>query len=285
MSATNSTVGIKADVKRVGNKVAYSHLVEAFVRLGYGVRGLIYITMGILAANVVLGKGGAPASQQGAIAAIGKQPAGMFLLWMVLIGLISYSLWGIIRAIFDPLHKGTDTKGLIDRGGFLFSAASYGLLIPTTYGYISGAGSAAGSSSQTQTTMASIMATPWGPWAIGLIGLAVIGGGLQQIFEGFNATFDKQFQTYAMNAQEVKVATQLGRLGTVTRGFIFALVGGLLCMAAYQSNSSQGIGLDSALKFLMRQPYGTFLLGFVALGLMAFGIYSMLSAVWFRLKR
>jgi hypothetical protein len=35
----------------------------------------------------------------------------------------------------------------------------------------------------------------------------------------------------------------------------------------------------------MRQPYGTFLLGFVALGLMAFGIYSMLSAVWFRLKR
>ena len=81
MSGTKSKAGsigsIKADVKKAGQKAAFSPLMEALERLGYGVRGLIYITMGLLALNVTLGKGGAPTDQQGAIAAIGRQPASM----------------------------------------------------------------------------------------------------------------------------------------------------------------------------------------------------------------
>jgi hypothetical protein len=289
MSVKNNSLGtihsVKTDAKRVGQKAAYSPLMETLARLGYGVRGLIYIMMGVLALNVVLGKGGAPTDMLGAIAAIGKQPAGLAMLWVILIGLISYSLWGVIRAVLDPLHKGSDMKGLIARGGFLFSAISYALLVLPTYGYISGIGSTSQSGASTQKFLASIMSSPWGKWAIGLIGLAVIAGGLQQIYQGFNSSFDKQFQPYAMSAQEVKWATQLGRLGTATRGFIFALVGGLLCLAAYQSNASQAVGIDSALAALLRQPYGVWLLGIVAIGLMAFGVYSMASAAWFRLKR
>jgi hypothetical protein len=284
MSATNSTV-IKADVKKAAKKAEFSPLMEALTRLGYGVRGLIYIVMGLLALEVTLGKGGAPTDQQGAIAAIGRQPAGLVILWVVLIGLVSYALWGVIRAVLDPLHKGHDLKGLITRGGFLFSAAGYALLIPSTYGLIAGAGSTAQSGAKTQQSMASIMSMPWGRWAIGLVGLAVIADGLYQIYQGFNASFDKQFQTYAMTPQEVKWATQLGRFGTAARGFVFALVGGLLCLAAYHSNSSQSISIDAALKALLGLPYGIWLLGIVAVGLMAFGVYSMLSAAWFRSRR
>ena len=129
------------------------------------------------------------------------------------------------------------------------------------------------------------MASPVGHWAIGLIGLAVIAGGVHQIIAGFNNSFDKQFQTYAMNAEEVKIATQLGRFGTATRGFIFALIGVLMCLAVYQSSSNQIIGIDTVLKTILSQPFGIWLLGLVAVGLIAFGIYSMLSAAWFRLKR
>jgi len=289
MGAKNSIVGtigsVKADVKRAGQKAAFSPVMEALTRVGYGVRGLIYITMGLLAFNVVLGKGGAPADQQGAIAVIGKQPAGQLLLWLVLIGLVSYSLWGVIRAVLDPLHKGHDLKGLIERGGYLFSAASYALLLPATYGFISGAGSTAQTGAQTQQSMGSIMTMPWGPWALGLIGLAVIAGGVHQILAGFNNSFNKQFQTYDMTARQVKWATQLGRFGTATRGLIFALVGGLMCLAAFQTNASQGVGVDSVLATLLKQPYGIWLVGIVAVGLMAFGVYSILSAVWFRSKR
>jgi Domain of Unknown Function (DUF1206) len=279
------SANIKADVKRAGQKAVFSPVIEALTRVGYGARGLIYFTMGLLALNVSLGKGSGTTDQQGAISAIGRQPLGLILLWAILLGLVSYALWGVIRAVFDPLHKGNDLKGLVTRAVFLFSAASYAILVLPTYGFIRGAGQTVQSGTQTQLSLASIMSKPWGPWAIGIVGLAVIAAGLYQVYQGINASFDRQFKTYAMTAQEVKLATQLGRFGTATRGLIIAVIGVLLVLAAYHSNSSQAIGFDPALTALRNQPYGIWLLGIVAFGLMAFGIYSMLSAAWFRLKR
>lgn len=289
MSAINIRKGtagrIKTGVKRAGQKAEYSPFIEALTRLGYGVRGIIYFTMGLLALNVAFGKSSGPIDQQSAIAAIGRQPAGMVLLLVILVGLVSYSLWGVIRAIMDPLHKGHDMKGLLVRAGFLVSAAGYASFIQPTYGFIKSAGSKSQSGPQTQSFMASIMSKPGGHWVIGVVGLVVLAVGLYQIYQGFKNSFDKQFQTYAMTALEVKVAKQLGRFGTATRGFIFAILGGLIMLAAYQSNSSQPIGIDAAMNTLLHQPYGIWLVGIVAVGLLAFGIYSMLSAAWFRLKR
>ena len=284
MSATNSTIAIKAEVKKAGKKAEFSPLMEALTRIGYGTRGLIYIIMGLLAVQVALGKGGALASPLGAIAKIGKQPGGMVLLWVVLLGLISYSLWGVVRAVFDPLHKGNDMKGLIARAGFLVSAFGYAILILPTYGYITGK-SLASSGSQSQKMITTIMAMPWGRWAIGIIGLAALAAGLYQIYLGFKAGFDRQFETYALTPEQVKLATDVGRFGTAARGVVLTLVGGLIVLAAYRANPSQPIGMDAALATLLHQPYGIWLLGIVAVGLIAFGCYSMLSAFWFRLKR
>src|SRR5512133_501751 len=193
MSVTNRTIGIKAEVKKAGEKAEFSPLMEALTRIGYGTRGLIYIIMGVLAVQVALGKGGALASPLGAIAKIGKQPAGMLLLWVVLLGLISYSLWGVVRALLDPLHKGHDMKGLIERGGFLASAFGYAVLIMPTYGYVTGT-SLASKGSQTQKMITAIMAMPWGRWLIGLVGFAMLVAGLYHIYLGFKAGFDRQFE-------------------------------------------------------------------------------------------
>jgi len=80
------------------------------------------------------------------------------------------------------------------------------------------------------------------------------------------------------------VATTIGRFGTAARGLVFAIVGVLIGLAAYRSNPSQPIGVDTALATLLKQPYGVWLLGIVALGLIAFGIYSIISAFWCALE-
>jgi hypothetical protein len=283
--STTTGKAIEANVKRATQKAAFSPFAEALMRLGFGVRGLIYFTMGLLTLDFTLGKGGAPSDPQGAIAAIGAQPAGQFLLWVVLVGLASYALWGVIRAVFDPLHKGHDLKGLITRAGFMVSAASYAFLIVPTYHTITGAGRAAQNGGSNTLSLAAIMTTPGGRWLVGLAGLAVIVVGLAQVTQGFNASFDRQFKVYLMTVNEVKLATQLGRLGTATRGFIFALTGGLIFLAAYQYKPDQPVGINATLTILLQQAYGVWLLGIVALGLIAFGIYSLLCGVWFRLKR
>ena len=284
MNSRNNRV-TKTNVESTARKAANNPIMEALTRLGYGVRGLIYITMGILALNVALGKSNAPVDQQGAIAAIGRQPAGLVLLWVILFGLVSYSLWGLVRAVLDPLHKGSEMKGLFARAGYLVSAIGYAYLIFPTYGFISGAKSTAQNGAQSQQSLATIMSKPWGPWVIGLLGLVVLAVGVYQMYQGLNASFDKQFQTYAMTAREVRLATQIGRFGTAARGFVFALVGFLICQAALNSNSGQPVGVDAALSTILRQPFGVWLLAIVAVGLMAFGVYSLLSAAWFRLRR
>ena len=151
---------IKTEVKSAAKEAAFSPLMQTLARLGFGVRGLIYITLGILAVSVAFGKGGGSLDQQGAIAAIGRQSAGYLLLWVVLLGLVSYSLWGLIRAVFDPFQKGSDKKGLFTRAGYLFSAIAYGYLAFTTYQFITSANGKSMSGVKTQQqSFASIMST------------------------------------------------------------------------------------------------------------------------------
>jgi uncharacterized protein DUF1206 len=66
---------------------------------------------------------------------------------------------------------------------------------------------------------------------------------------------------------------------------VFSLVGFFLCLAAFYSNPRQAKTFDGALDFLAKQPYGLWLMGIIAIGLIAFGIYSLIGAAWFRLKR
>src|SRR4030095_14503108 len=105
-NAKRDIKNMEAKGKRAAKEAAYSPTMERLARLGYGVKGLIYITMGLLAIQGALGKAKTPADQLGAIRTFSKLPFAQVLLWIVLIGLISYALWGLIRAILDPLHKG-----------------------------------------------------------------------------------------------------------------------------------------------------------------------------------
>ena len=168
-------------------------------------------------------------------------------------------LWGVIRAVFDPLHKGTDPKGIVERVGYAVSGLSYMLLAFATYGLITGGASAArngAQAAQTQQTTASILSKSWGPWVVGIAAVIVIGVGLSQIFQGLRRDFERQFQPYALSSSQRKWIDRLGRFGTAARGVVFTLVGMFLFLAAYHHDPSQAKGIDGVLAALLHQPYG-----------------------------
>ena len=276
------------DGGEVARIAAFNPLTETLARLGFAARGLIYLTMGLAAIQVAVGARGAPADQQGAIAAIGLQPAGRVILALIIIGLVGYSLWGVIRAVFDPLHRGKDLKGLASRAGYLFSAASYAALVPPAYAFIVGGARAARNGAQTvksQKLAASLLVQPWGRWVVGGIGLAGIAVGLWQVYLALRGKFKQQYHPKDLDARQALWLNRIARFGSGSRGVVFAMVGLFLFLAAYNFNAHQAIGIDGALMVLARQPYGPWLLGVVAVGLIAFGIYSALGALWFRLPK
>lgn len=289
MSGQTNTMGkIKETGKKAAHNAAFNPIVEIMARLGYAARGLIYFVMGLLAILYAFGNGGNTTDQQGAIATIGRQPEGRILLWLVLIGLVCYTLWSLIQAVLNPLHRGHDTKGAAERVGYVFSAIAYGLLILPTYAFIAGGASPAhngAQGTQTQHYVAKILTMPWGQWLVGIGGILVILVGLFQIYQGIKPDFEKQLYLVKLTRSQLKWVKRFGRFGVIARGIIFVLVGLFLIVAAYTANSSQAKGFDGVLMSLMLQPYGRWLMGSIALGLIAMGIYSLFVALFFRLSK
>jgi hypothetical protein len=290
MSGQTNTIGkkIKENGKKAAHNAAFNPIVEIMARLGYAACGLIYFVMGLLAVLFAFGNGGKTADQQGAISTIGRQPEGRLLLWLVLIGLVCYSLWGLIRAVLNPLHNAHDTKGAAERVGYLFSAIAYGLLVLPTYALIAGGARPAqngAQGAQTQHYVAKLLILPWGQWLVGIVGMLVILVGLYQFYQGIKPNFERQLHLVKLTPSQVKWVKRLGRFGIIARGIIFVLVGIFLIVAAYTANSSQAKGFDGALMSLMHQPYGHWLMGSIALGMIAMGLYALFLAIFFRLKK
>ena len=283
-SIKNVPKEIQNEGKKKAKEVAYSPWMEKLMRLGYGVKGFLYVAIGLIAIAGALGKSSTPADQIGAIVAFSKLPYADFIMWIILVGLVSYSLWGVVRAVFDPLHKGNDLKGLMSRGGFLLSAITYAFLIVPTYHLINGA-SGSGGTNSTVKMVSTVMNMPMGRWLVGLVGLGGIAAGLYQMYMGITLNFDQFYKPYALSSEQFKVAKQMGRFGTTARGIVFAIVGALIVLAAYQANPGNARGFDGAFRYLEHQPYGIYLLGVIALGLIAFGLYSIMMGAWLRLKR
>jgi TRAP-type uncharacterized transport system fused permease subunit len=120
---------------------------------------------------------------------------------------------------------------------------------------------------------------------VGIAGLIVIGIGLSQVMKGLRPDFERQFQAYALSSSQRTWIDRLGKFGTAARGVVFTMIGFFLFMAAYHKDPHQAQGIDGVLTALLHQPSGPWLLAVVALGLIAFGIYSAMSGFWLRLKR
>jgi uncharacterized protein DUF1206 len=272
---------VKNEAEAKGRQAAANPWVERLARFGYAVRGILYAVVGVLAVQVALGAGGATTDKHGAIATIGSQPFGKFLLVLIAIGLTGYSLWGFIRAILDPLGRGTDPKGIAQRIGYLISGLSYGTLVIPTVRFIMGSGGG-GTSNASADMTATLLSQPFGQWLAGLVGLIGMAGGLGQIYQAYSTDFKKDFKSSEMSANEMKLATWVGRIGLAARGVVFVMLGFFVLQAALHVDPKQAKGLDGALATLAAQPFGPWLLGAVALGLVAFGAYSLLCARWIR---
>jgi hypothetical protein len=64
----------------------------------------------------------------------------------------------------------------------------------------------------------------------------------------------------------------------------FGIIGGFLIHAGLAADPTEARGLDGALAVLAQQPYGPWLLGVVALGLVAYGLFCLSQALYRRVS-
>ena len=263
-----------------GEKVARSDGFEWLARAGFVARGVIYGIIGVLAVKLAVGAGGKTTNQQGAMRTIAEQPFGKVLLILVAIGLAGYALWRLIRALLGHGPEDSDSGLRAGRRARqrdrLRGSVRDRDRDPARLRLERHPGS-------THKTTAGVLGWPAGTWLVGFAGAVLIGVGLYQGYRGLSKDFLKDSKTEQMSARTRTWIEWIGTFGHLARMVVFGLVGAFLIKAAIDYNPNTAVGLDGALAKVAHASYGPFLLGLVAAGLIAFGVYSLSDARYRRI--
>jgi hypothetical protein len=257
-------------------------------RYGYAVRGAVYVVVGVLALELVLeGAPGARRPAWGAMYVIGTLPLGPALLLLAAAGFACYCLWGLTRALLDPLHRGRRPADLWRRGGYLASGVAYGALVLPTLLLALGAGGDWAA-----------QAGPLGPgqlrwasgslWLTGAAGIWLTGAAAGDLYQAWTAAFRRELAAGRMTRAELGLVTFVARAGLTARSAVFALLGFFLLRVASSADEGRArdlgdLGVDTVVRTLMAWPAGVLPAGLLAGGLVCFGVYSLCCAYWVRL--
>lgn len=256
-------------------RASRSPAAEYLARAGLAARGVIYLVIGLVAVLIAIGQGGREADQGGALKLLASKPYGVVALWLLGLGFAAYALWRFSEAAFGVSGEGRKAGPRLKSAVRGVIYAGFAVL---TFDVIAGTGGS--QASREQDLSAKVMHHTGGRWLVGIVGLVVVIAGVALIVEGVRAKFMRLLETSRMSARTQTMVKRLGMIGTTARGAIFALTGALVIEAAVNYQPSKARGLDKALLTLRNQPFGEFLLGIAALGLIIFGIYALCEARW-----
>lgn len=261
-----------------GNDHAPPRWLRWTARCGYVAEGLIYVLVGGFALMVVFEPGKQPQGSKGALAQLGNVPLGTTMLAVLALGLAAFVFWQGAQALLDPEHgqERWTAKRLAARLGCLLNAALHAVLVGDVGWRLLGFGRTAGHGKTQALWTARAMQLPLGRWAVAATGIGIVIFALVQFYRAATGARDRRVD---LSHTRLRLAIRLtGQFGYSARGVTFGLVGALLVDAAWRHDAAKATGIAGALATVHAQPYGPWLLGAVALGLIAYGIFQMAEA-------
>lgn len=263
-----------------------------FARIGWAAKGVVYLVTGVLAFTIVAdpfgsqngSQGGGGNSDQanpsGAVAKIAQQPFGEVLLWILAVGLFMYAIWRIVTVILPADVTG---DSVIRRLGYVVSAVTYIVLGAAAVSFALRPGSSGGQGSQSQDSQIteitrSVMEWTGGRWLVGVAGVVVVGIGAYFFWKGVTGSFENQLEHRSVGPLSWDVIRIMGRIGWIGRAAMMALIGVFVARAAYQFDPDEARGLDDSLRRIADNSVGVILVVVVAVGLVTYGAYCIVSS-------
>ena len=253
-------------------------LFRLLARFGYVSKALVYLIIGYIAARAaIIGKGKAT-DEEGALLTILKQPFGRVLLAVIAAGLFSYALWRFAEAFLDP--EGKEEKGSRPWARFQFgiSALAYSALGVEAVRMILGHTSKSGGDKDAKEQAGLLLSLPFGHWLTIAIAAFAIICGLSELYKAVERKFEDQWQLEGLGRTTKPWVLRLGRVGVFARAIVGTVVGGYFLLAGLRQSPSEVRGTGGAIESLADRPFGIWILAMIALGLIAYGLYTLAEA-------
>jgi hypothetical protein len=245
-------------------------------RLGCLARSLVYFLIGVSALLVACGSSyGMTTDTRGVLRLILLQPFGLAILPFVGLGLFAYAVWRVVQSVQDRDGYGRGFNGTCIRLGLLLSGIGHGFLGFYAFNLIF---------NLTRTTawgermMARwVLMQPLGRYALELVGAVIVITGTVQFVRAFNGAF---LRDLALPARHARTLTWICRFGLVARGVVFVIIGTFFFQAGWKYRSREAGGLHKAWEILQHQPFGSVVLGSVAVGFIAFAVFGFVEGFY-----
>ena len=244
-------------------------------RWGLVSKGILYALVGLIAVDVSVASGERIRDRGGALSALADTWPGKLLVGAVAVGLLGYSLWRFAEVLLGRTLEGGEQLGLLKRLGVLARGVWYLGLLGVAVSALAGADEPA---DREDRFTARVLEFPAGRWLVAAVGLGILGAGVFNLWRGVTGRFKRRLKLRKMGELEERAFTVIGVVGHLARALVFGLMGLFLVRAAWQFDAKETIGLDGALAKVLRQDYGDTLLGLVAGGLLAYGLYCFVEA-------
>ena len=248
--------------------------IDAFVRLGYLAKAVVYILIGVLALKVAAGvRGGRITDQGGALYVVLRQAFGTTMLILIAVGLLTYAAWQIGRAFLGRdrhAHEGWGSRALTALRALVYGAVGWKAM-KLALGL-------RGGDSGPEPLVREALSWPFGEWLIVVVGLAVGWYGVVEIKDAIKGHLEPDLDAPTLRRRAGEWALHVARAGIGARGVRLVLLGGGLVRAAFVHRASAAGGMDSSLVVHNTLPQGTLLLGAAAAGIFGYGVYQLLHA-------
>ena len=252
------------------------HWVERLARVGIVAKAIVYLAIGALATGVAMEAGGMLTGGEGVLRLLVAQPMGRAVLAALAVGFAGYTLWLFAQAVVDPDGNGTTVVGLANRLGQIITGVAH-VALTWEAGRLA-LGLPGGSTVGIEGLVGGAMGAPFGDWLLRLAGLVIIVLGGLQIWRGLFGNVRRDWRLRALDPRRHRWAFRLGRFGLATRGFVFGVAGVLVLQAGAALDPRLAGGVGDVLARLWAQPSSPWLLGAVALGLVAYGAFALIEA-------
>jgi uncharacterized protein DUF1206 len=259
-------------------RMAESPWIERLARFGLVAQGVSFGLVGVLAIELALGKGGKATDREGALHTIARHGFGRVVVLALAVGFGAYALWRLAQVVLghDVEERG-GRKKWGKRISSLGKAVIYGALCAGAVSILLGDNGGSGGGNEKGATRG-ILGWPGGRWLIGAIALGIAAAALWNLYRAVSGKYKDSLKTGEMSPTVLRWTTRIAFVGLMSRAVVFGLVAWFFFKAAAEYDANKARGLDGALRKLSTEPYGSWLLGVVASGLLAFGGFCLIQA-------
>jgi hypothetical protein len=245
------------------------------IRIGHAAKGVVFGMVGLLAARVALGWVGDSPDFAGALEHLADQPLDLLFLVTLTLGLLAYAAWRFAQGLAG-MPDADGALGLARRAAVIVTGLTYAGFAVYASALIIGVRR---QNDGLQEEAAMVMDLPGGVYIVGALGAGVAAAGLYELFVAFTGRYRDEFAGADMHPLERHFAAAVGWWGHAARGVIYCAAGFFALRSAVRFDPDDARGFADTIWEIGRGDYGDLVLGFVAAGLISFGLYSGMLAL------